>query len=368
MVIKIIDSTLREGRQSVFFDTILQIQDTYLDLISQMGISDIEYRNPSINTTELEIYRSLKSKFPNTNFHVHVFLNRKNIDWAINDHSVEHISTFIKSPLTDTSLEDLSYLLRGTSKKVRVGIENVTLVSNETLEHFINLLKNEEAVDRIAFSDTLGKFTPEKIHSFLARINTIGLNDKDVEFHLHNDYGLAASNAVQLLSEVDAMTNVVWFSTSMFGIGERNGILSYGDLLSNMIRLGMPLTMNLQGYGKVVELMEKNNIYYNRDPICSASFSHFASSHIIGETSEDKYHNIPPEVFGMKTQLIFNDLTGQDVFKHIAQTILKKPVSDDGLLLKNYVVKKIKEQGRSILYFDEVVVLLRKFYEGKTLN
>lgn len=363
MIIKIIDATLREGRQSLFFETLFSIQDEYLDIISRMGVTDIEYRNPSVNAEELENYKRLKNKFPNIRFHVHVFLNSKNVEWVIGDLSVEHISTFVRFPMTETAQANLSRLLHGTSKKIRVGIEHATLVSEKTLGYLIGLLKNEPSVDRISFSDTLGNFTPKSIHTLLGQIQKMGLNNKNIEFHLHNDFGMAAANAAQLLSEADDISNTIYFSTSMFGIGERNGILSYGDLLSNMIRLETSHDLNMEVYGELVRLMEKHDICFNRDPISQTAFTHFASSHIIGETSDNRYHNISPEDVGMKQRFVINNLTGQNVFKHITETMLQQAVSDDGSFIRDLVLKKMKEQNNPFLYLEEVVVLLRKFYK-----
>lgn len=368
MNVKIIDSTLREGRQSIFFDTILAMQDEYLGIIARLGVSDIEYRNPSINESELKIYKTVKEKFPNLKFHLHIFLNKKNIDWAIHNPSVDNISTFIKLPLTETSREDLMSLVQGTPKKIRIGIESVSLVSDDILKDFLNLIKNEESVDRIAFSDTLGNFTPKAMNSFLQRINLVGLNGKDLEFHLHNDYGLAAANAVEVLSQLKMISGNVYLSTSMFGIGERNGILSYGDILSNMVRLQVPHSLDFKVYGELVELMKRNNVLFNRDPLSSTSFSHFATSHIIGETADNYYHTILPGMFGMHSKLIFNFLTGEAVFKHISENILKEKVFDDGTIIKDYFLMRMEESNCNFFLYEDVLAMLHEFYSRDSIK
>lgn len=367
MSIKIIDSTLREGRQSIYFDAILHMQEAYLDLISQMGINDIEYRNPYINQEELDTYHELYRKFPHINFHVHLFPNKKNIERALADSTVDRISTFIKFPITKESLLSLIHSLHGTSKKVRVGIEDAPILPLEDLNEYLKLLENEAAIDRVAFSDTLGRFSPDEVGTFMKNLNSIELT-KDIEFHLHNDYGLAAANALKILSETNATDRTTYFSASMFGVGERNGILSYGDLISNMIRLNVPHSLHLETYGELVTLMELNKISFNRDPISATSFLHFASSHIIAGTRGENYHTIPPEILGMKNRLAFNKLTGQDVFKHISEALLHHVVSDDGLLAKNYVIKKMEGLHKSVLSFEEVTSFLDEFYTGTHLS
>jgi isopropylmalate/homocitrate/citramalate synthase len=326
-----------------------------------MGIYDVEYRNPSINIEELENYRRLKAKFPQINFHVHIYLNRRNIDWAINETSVEYISTFIKFPITKTTESDLRHLFDNSTKKIRVGIENIAVVSPLMLEQIIGLLRGEKLLDRIAFSDTLGNFTQEKVHTLLEQIEALDLKNKNLEFHLHNDYGFAAATASQLLLETKNTNNDVYFSTSMFGLGERNGILSYGDLFSNLIRLGIPHNLKLEVYGELLTLMKGSKICFNRDPLCLDSFSHFASSHILSEVEGNKYNNISPENFGLTSKFIFNNLTDSEVFNQINNKLLKLPEIDNISVLKKYVLEKMEEKNETFLELEEVIRIIREY-------
>lgn len=363
MHIKIIDTTLREGRQSLLFDTIFTFQDEYIEKIMRMGVYDFEYRNPSVNPKEFENFLRLRRKFPKSNFHVHIFLNKENVKWVLGEVSIEKISTFIRFPMNDSSRSDLQALLKGTSKKIRVGVENAPAVSDKELEEFVSLIKDESVVDRVSFSDTLGTFTPETIHLFFDKVINLGIN-KDIEFHLHNDYGLVAANAVQLLHDARNFQGTLYLSTSFFGIGDRNGILSYGDLIANIIRLNISHSLDLKVYGEIIKLMETHKICFNRDPICATSYFHFASSHIMGEIGGGRvYHNISASELGIEPQFIFNEFTGPEVFKHISEKILHQKVSDNGLMLKEYVTDRMSGSKVQYMTLEEVTVLIGKFFE-----
>jgi isopropylmalate/homocitrate/citramalate synthase len=368
MQVKIIDSTLREGRQSLLFDNIFKMHYDYLSVIQKIGVFDVEYRNPSTNKKEFKEFKRLKNKFPKINFYAHIFLSKQNIDWVINEPSIENISTFVNLPLNNKTKSYLNFLTNKKNKNIRIGIEHITNTSVKDLNNFVNFLKNKKNVKIIGFSDTLGNFSPEKLNDFIKKITIIDFGKKSVEFHLHNDCGLAAANASQILLKANKKFKKIYFSTSICGIGERNGILSYGDLFSNIIRLKIKSNFNFSKYGKLIKLTEKYKLVFNRDPISYNTFLHFASSHIIGELGEKKYTNISPEKLGMKSKFIFNEFTNKEVFDLIAkkcinQSILKKTKNKS--TLKNYIIKRMKKENKNILCLNDLILYIKEFYKNK---
>lgn len=365
MIIKIIDSTLREGRQNLFYDKVFKIQDEYLEILSKIGVNDIEYRNPSISSKETIEYKKLKKKFPKINFYIHIFLNNKNVEWSIKDKSVENISTFLTSPIKQSSLDLIERLASESKKKVRVAIENSPTISKMELKKVLKMLNKYPSIKQIGFSDTMGMFTPDSIKAFVFSIKNVLVN-KDIEFHLHNDFGLAASNAVQVLSEFKNTNINLYFSTSMYGLGERNGILSYGDLFSNLLRLEIPHNFNLKHYGKLLKIMNDQEIFFNRDPLNKSGFYHSASSHIISGIHGRMYENINPNQLGLNSELIFNESTTDEAYNLIASQLLKKQISENRAELKDYVILSMQRQKKDFLLLGEVKNLIISFYKKIT--
>ena len=363
MPICVIDSTLREGRQSFFFDGIRKIQKRYLENVFKMGIRDIEYRNPFISTNELAAYKRLQGDFPKINFHVHFFLNKKNIDLMINDPSIRHLSTFIPFPLKSASLENLEYMLvRIKRKEIRVGIENLPGVPLKDLKSIFSLINKYSSVTRLGILDTSGVFTPEIVQKIINKLQSLNSKSIPFEFHLHNDYGLAAANAAEIM-RITKERDRVYFSVSMHGVGERNGILSYGDLFSNMIRIGVKNSFNLKVYSELLHRFKKNNLLFNKDPLSLNYYTHFASSHILAELKKDgSYQNISPEVFGLKTSIIINQFTDDDVYRLIVLFFLNKEISV--MMVKKVrrcVINVMKDRGVNYLSLKEVVSVLRRY-------
>lgn len=149
----------------------------------------------------------------------------------------------------------------------------------------------------------------------------------------------------------------------MYGLGERNGILSYGDLFSNMLRLKIPHNFNLEFYGELLSIMDKQKIFFNRDPINTNNFYHFASSHIISNIHGNKYENLDPHSFGLKSNLVFNQLTTDDVYNQVASELLKRTVPLNRSAIKIYVLKEAKKQNKKYLLLNEVTKILLRFYE-----
>jgi len=360
MKLILLDSTLREGRQSLFFDVILKIQPEYLKIISSMGIRHVEYRNPFVSQAELNTFRKSQADFPRLTFHVHFYLSKENIDLIWNDPSITDVSTFIPFPPRPNSVNALAYMSGLKGKNVRISIENSSMIPFEKLQELLALINRNPSVTRIGFSDTLGRFTPDTVRDFVENIRTYNLNGKAVEFHLHNDFGLAASNAYQILSSAQKLPWTVYLSATVSGIGDRNGILSFGDFISSVINLNIEHDLNLEYYGDLLRLIRDNGIEFNRDPLCENSFRHFASSHILSEMDYGSYENVDPAILGLKQNLFFNRLTSPEVYLKLANKILKqRPINP--LTIRDYVLSTLDADGKQYLLIDEVIDLIKKY-------
>lgn len=360
MEIKVLDSTLREGRQSLFFQEIDNLQQEYLGVASRLGVIDFEIRNPLNSSTDYAEYQKLILEYPNLNYHIHIFLNVQNVNKLLLDESITNVSTFILSPVSDYDLNLLRRLL-SSNKKIRVAIEKSPLLNRDILTNIINFLMRYGA-DRIGFSDTNGDFTPDSITDFLSFLENFNLEKTNLEFHLHNDLGLAAANAFTILKNIKKIKSL-YLSVSMFGIGDRNGILSYGDLISNMIRLNKATMYEFRNYGSLVKLFESSGLIFNRDPLSSVSFYHFASSHISGALNNKKYQNIDHDLVGMKPNFVFNKDTDSYVFNEVANHYLQHRFSHNDKEIKYFILKALRKQRKNFFLLEEVIDLLRTYKE-----
>ena len=113
--------------------------------------------------------------------------------------------------------------------KVRIGIEDATRTTPKTLEAIIHIA-SELGVDRIAIADTVGVTTTSGVIKIISFIKSIIKDSKiSIEWHGHNDRGLAVSNALESI-----YCGVEYVHGTMMGIGERNGNTAIDTLLFNL--------------------------------------------------------------------------------------------------------------------------------------
>lgn len=360
MKVIILDSTLREGKQSFYFDHIDKIQEKYIKLASELGVNDFEYRNPLHSKKDQLYYSKLLLKFPKLNFHTHVFLSESNIKKITKTGlDIKNISTFISPPFTSTTFDNLDKLLKIENKKFRVCIEKTPSININELKEAINYLISKKNIERISFSDTLGVFDPEKINKFVKFLGQFDFKEKSIEFHLHNDFNLASANACELLQKLKKIKSL-YLSASMFGIGDRNGILSFGDLISNLTRLNIKHDYKIKNYGKLVKLFENEKIIFNRDPLNSTSYYHFASSHIIRGFQNQKYYSIQPQKIGLDEQYVFSKLTDSYIFDYINEELADNKLKKISKNIKQYVLKQMQKLNRKSIFLDELLSILKK--------
>jgi len=225
--IQIVDTTLRDGAQMPGADLTLDNKISIVESLKEAGIQNIEIGYPSCSLVETNHIRSIRHLFPRMNFSVWARARKSDIrDAAQTDIPAIHISF----PTSDRHigiitrskkfiLEELKQLIgfaRNWFDTVTVGAQDATRGSLLFLQEFI-----EQAVDAgvqgIRIADTVGAATPEKTSEIIRKV-VAWAPAVPIEFHGHNDFGLAVANSFAALSSGAAAV-----SCTVCGVGERAG-------------------------------------------------------------------------------------------------------------------------------------------------
>lgn len=97
---------------------------------------------------------------------------------------------------------------------------------------------------RLRFADTIGVLDPFTVSDKIARL--VQTTDLDIEFHGHNDFGMATANTI---AAVKAGAKLI--STTVNGIGERAGNASMEEVVRGMQKLfnyDMGINTNVMPY------------------------------------------------------------------------------------------------------------------------
>jgi homocitrate synthase NifV len=128
-------------------------------------------------------------------------------------------------------LEDLVLFSRQYFDQVSVGAQDATRTGTRFLLRFASRCR-ELKVHRLRLADTVGMASPVQIMKMIRDI-TAALPGLSLEFHGHNDLGMATANAV---SAVDAGADSL--SVTINGLGERAGNAPLEEVAMALFGLG----------------------------------------------------------------------------------------------------------------------------------
>jgi len=228
---KIVDTTLRDGEQMAGVELGFNDKIEFAKIIDSKNVYQIEAGTPAMGGDEKKSIEKLmelglKSKIS--------AWNRMNIN-DIN-HSIDCRVDFvhISVPVSDiqikwklekdkiwvvNEMKRSVYYAKERGYDVIVGLEDASRTSTEFL---INVIKEAKSlgVSRIRYADTVGILYPQRTFELITEIK--GEVDISIEFHAHNDFGMAVANSVSAV-----MAGAEFVDSTFGGIGERAGNCDY---------------------------------------------------------------------------------------------------------------------------------------------
>src|SRR3989338_5661084 len=236
--------------------------------------------------------------------------------------------------------------------KVRFTAEDATRTPVDRLKRiYCGVVRDaEEQCGRhpqvIGIADTTGAAVPEELSRAIREIRSVLPQDITIEFHGHNDRGFAAANALAAIRAGASSVQVC-----MLGLGERNGITSLCDLVTNL-ELDMPAVLGDLNRRQLLDsarwlASELRFAGSYRESLSGHGyFADFAGVHSNGSANNARvYHIIDPAPYGRGLDFPINHpLVGRHAVLHAAR-MLGLPASgpDDERVLA--ATARIKEDS-----------------------
>ena len=243
----LLDTTLRDGEQAP--GVVFSLKDKLLicSLLDKAGLPEIEAGTPAMGANEIEDIKTICRqgfKFKTLSW---CRALKADIDKAIlTGTNGVHISFPVseihlnamgkaKGWIYDTMKEILPYA-HGNFEYVSVGAQDASRTDIKFLESFVRNAEKLCAV-RVRIADTVGILNPFSTYELIHRIKI--KFRIPIEFHGHNDLGMAAANS---LAAIKAGAEAV--SVTVNGIGERAGNAALEEValaleLSENINMGI---------------------------------------------------------------------------------------------------------------------------------
>lgn len=349
-MIKILDTTLREGEQSagVFFT--VEEKLAIAKMLDEFGVDIIEAGAPAVSVKIAQAVKTIAHAGLRAKILAHARPLISEIDQVI-DCKVNQIGLFLassnlhlKERLHMTKKEAIDLSVKGIKYAKRYKLEVRYTPEDATRTEIGYLLEickkaKQAGADRIGIADTVGVEEPENYGSLIKTI--VREIDIPVEVHCHNDLGLALANALSGIQN-----GASYASVTINGIGERTGITDLAELVMALkVIYKEEMKYNLKMLPKLSSCIEKLSSIYmadNKPIVGNNAFSHKAGLHTDAVLKNPKTFEVyDPQIINRSRSIIVDRYAGKRALANKLENFgLKVP---DEELLK--ILKAVKEYG-----------------------
>jgi homocitrate synthase NifV len=313
------DSTLRDGEQAPGVSFTLDEKLAIALALEEAGVDEIEAGTPAIGDRESEeiaaIGRALRSAEPiawcrmtraDVDAARKTGLKRVNLSIPLSDIQMQAKLKMNRAEILSRIRDVISYAV-DSGLRVAMGGEDSSRAEIDFL-----LVAVEAAVSsgahRYRYADTLGNMEPFSVYEVFTRLSrAIGV---ELEFHGHDDYGLATANT---LAAVRAGASHA--SVCVLGLGERAGNAALEEVaaaLNRFYKTGSNVNLKkLPELAKLVASASRLPIPAGKAIVGANAFTHESGIHVDGLLKDPlTYEALSPQTFGREREIVLGKHSG----------------------------------------------------------
>ncbi|WP_018214041.1 homocitrate synthase/isopropylmalate synthase family protein [Desulfitobacterium hafniense] len=313
------DTTLRDGEQTPGVAFRFKEKARIAACLAEAGIDEIEVGVPSVGADEIATIKDLvelrlpvrlatwnRTSKEDLEASFRTGVGAVSICIPVSDQHIEHKLRKSRTWAMDSMGEAIT-MAKKEGKYVCVGFEDA---SRADVDFMIKMAKVAEGlkVDRIRLADTLGILDPlELARRFAPLPQKTAL---PLEFHAHNDLGMATANA---LTAIRIGFKAV--SVTVGGLGERAGNAPLEEIsvaIQHILR--RPTAFDIQKVNDISLLVSsiiQREIPRSKPVVGSDVFTHTSAVHLDGIRKDvENYQPFPPESVSRKHAMVFGKYSG----------------------------------------------------------
>ncbi|HEX7714588.1 MAG TPA: homocitrate synthase [Bacillota bacterium] len=364
---RLIDSTLRDGEQAPGVAFSRNEKVIISCLLDQLGLTELEVGIPAMGSEEVDLIREIASLELNCKLTGWCRARRDDIDRAAQAGlervhlsfpvSESHLGAIGKDrKWLFSSLKPLIEYARESFGFIAVGALDGSRTDRIVLEDFA-CMAFEYGADRLRIADTVGILNPMQTWELIHGLHEL-IPDLELEFHGHNDLGMATANTISALSAGAGSASV-----TVNGLGERAGNAPLEEVAMAMqITLKMDpgiRTVNLAGVCSKVARFAGRPIPAAKPLTGAMVFTHESGIHCHGLLKDPHtYQPFLPEQIGRTgSRLVIGKHSGSAVLRHL----LKEEGierNDDEIAVLLQRVRSLAMVKKGSLSMDELRMLL----------
>jgi homocitrate synthase NifV len=368
-----IDTTLRDGEQApgVAFsiDEKLQIAA----LLDRVGVPEVEVGIPAMGETAVREIRAIGGR--GYRFKTLAWCRAVEQDIRLSADACTngvHISFPVSDVLLSAMNKDRSWVMTELNRLVglglnsfeyvTVGAQDASRANSSFLEDFAQTVMASGA-SRLRLADTVGLLNPFTTTSLVSSIRRLD-PDFSIEFHAHNDLGMACANTLAAwLAGADCL------STTVNGLGERAGNAAMEEVaLALEFSANTPSGLNKTVLNRLSSLVESASGRFNSlsKPVTGALvLSHESGIHAHCMLKDrSTYQLIPAACLGQNEK---DFLIG----KHSGRAIIRRCLESEGIACSDaqcsyllQLVREICDFEKRLLRPEELIKLYKSHYSS----
>ncbi|ACF14112.1 homocitrate synthase [Chloroherpeton thalassium ATCC 35110] len=366
----IVDTTLRDGEQApdVVFEPSEKIN--IARKLSEIGVDELEIGIPSMGDEEVSAIKTIVGLKLPVRLTSWCRAKQEDIDAAAiagteGVHisfpvSEIHLATLNKN--SQWVLDEMMTLVPRAKKRfgfVSIGAQDATRVEVEFLKHFAQAAEAAGA-DRLRIADTVGISTPMAVFRIISEIQAASAIN--LEFHAHNDLGMATANAFMA---VEAGCHAV--SVTALGLGERAGNAALEELAMALKLSGKYKTKitptGLQSLCQMVADASGRKIHAQKPVVGKAAFQHESGIHCAALLKNPNTYQpfLPEEIGKTSAELVIGKHSGTAAISHVLkQRGISIEQSEARILLP--LVRRYAGDKKRAITSDELESVYRSCY------
>ena len=367
---RLIDSTLRDGEQAPGVSFSRKEKLKLAHLLNVIGVDEIEAGTPAMGAEEVTNIRAISRANLDCRISVWSRALRNDIEMSAR---TEAQGIHIAFPISDIQLRtinkdwmwvcdvlpELVEYARRYFPFVSVGAQDASRTKHEQLYQYMSLVQQAD-VTRVRIADTVGLFTPVSLYHLISQLK-VDFPSIELDFHGHNDLGMATANAITAWQA--GAENV---SVTVNGLGERAGNSPLEEVvmsLQSIFHVSHFKTQNISQLCNYVAEISQRSIPVNNPITGNFAFSHESGIHAKGTlTNPTAFQPFDGQMVGREAGCnVFGKHSGRAAIIHFFNQRNIFPTEDDIA----FIVKKVQAlsiQHKRIVSTSEMLTVYDELY------